>query len=572
MLPSRAAFIRYWLLPACLVVVVRLVHGTNLGYDPSIQLQAAENLLNGRGLIVYSADGGADLASPIKPQVLTYFPAGYSACAALLMAFGCSTAVAVKILGAFATILGWWGWGRLAYAFMRNDLEKSVVWRWIAIAIALITPILGTPPWAGTDIFLWAALPWVLEFVTRAVVSDPRRQIRFDFIAGVISGFSVLLRYEALLLVAYGGLVILCQSIGRASVLWRRILAYGVGLGPFIATQIFINDFASNGPFVAGGLRLHPQSGSLIDTVRMAFLFLTTANYPLVWWLPRRGVQFFTQSGQNAPWLLALTLLALVSIPLALAIKIGYRNISKAMSDIRCAAAGLILAFPLFLWGCAFGGAVYVVVTRYYLPLIPLAVFCAYLFAVRVSNRGGLVGKTVRLIAIGYGLAYFAMTLIGIGLLFVPGGRASDRRLALLGNEQGGPWFSSRPSYTYAPSRQYFVRLLEEHPGTILVTNREHWFYADPHIDQARLHRLEGLRANYITGPAHIVILAADPFPAPDTALYWFRSYGKPIPAPYFDSVPDLHLIRRFPEENIKVLEANVPAGVRIDLKRAAET
>jgi hypothetical protein len=242
------------------------------------------------------------------------------------------------------------------------------------------------------------------------------------------------------------------------------------------------------------------------------------------------------------------------------------------MSDIRCAATGLILAFPIFLWGCAFGRALYVLVTRYYLPLIPLAVFCAFGFAVRTGNREGFLAKGMRILAIGYGIAYFATTLTGIGLLFAPGGRASDRRLALFGNERGGPWFSSKPSYTYAPSRQYVVRQLKEHPGTILVTNREHWFYADPQIDQARLHRLEGFRPTYVTGPAHIVILAADPFPAPDTAIYWFRSWGKPIPAPYFDSVPGLHLTHRFPGENIKVLEADIPAGVRIDLKRPTES
>src|SRR4051812_39511345 len=102
---ARFWFIRFWLLPACVLILVRLVHGTDLAYDPTIQLQAARNLVNGRGLTVYSISGEPDLATPNRLVALTYFPAGYSLCAAALMVFGFSALAALKLLGAAATLL-----------------------------------------------------------------------------------------------------------------------------------------------------------------------------------------------------------------------------------------------------------------------------------------------------------------------------------------------------------------------------------------------------------------------------------------------------------------------------------
>ena len=67
-------------------------------------------------------------------------------------------------------------------------------------------------------------------------------------------------------------------------------------------------------------------------------------------------------------------------------------------------------------------------------------------------------------------------------------------------------------------------------------------------------------------------ILAEESAPSADTALQWYRSWGKAVPAHDFESVPGLHLLRRFPEENIKILEAEIPAGQRIELKHPAQT
>ena len=80
--------------------------------------------------------------------------------------------------------------------------------------------------------------------------------------------------------------------------------------------------------------------------------------------------------------------------------------------------------------------------------------------------------------------------------------------------------------------------------------------------------RFEGLRASYVSGPARILIMAGEsPFEEPVEALY---SLGKIRRVGYFEDFPDLHLLKRFPEEHVKILEARIPDGSRIPLNRRA--
>ena len=226
---------------------------------------------------------------------------------------------------------------------------------------------------------------------------------------------------------------------------------------------------------------------------------------------------------------------------------------------------GLFLAWPLFLWACALGGVQYVGVPRYYIPLIPMALLIAWSLAFPISPTEKRTLHVTQSAATTYVALYFLMAVVSTALFFVPGRAGAGRRALVFGTV--APYrFSLGSEYEFSPARQYVLSLLKQQPDTILVTNRPHWFYADPEIERSRLHRLEHFKSSHVTGPTRILVMVLDPFPTPDTALYWLTSYGKAKPAPYFEPVSDLHLIRRFPDEKIKVLEANIPAGVRIEL------
>jgi hypothetical protein len=46
----------------------------------------------------------------------------------------------------------------------------------------------------------------------------------------------------------------------------------------------------------------------------------------------------------------------------------------------------------------------------------------------------------------------------------------------------------------------------------------------------------------------------------------WYNSNGQHQRADCFERLPGFHLLQRFPEEGLKVLETRVPAGMRVIL------
>jgi hypothetical protein len=148
-------------------------------------------------------------------------------------------------------------------------------------------------------------------------------------------------------------------------------------------------------------------------------------------------------------------------------------------------------------------------------------------------------------------------------------GQGSNERKWLVGTSELHPWPSMKVTYDFSAARSYVLALLKEEPGTVLVTNREQWYFAEPRVDRSRLHSLQHLQASYISGPARILIVAVDPQDVAREGLYWFAEIGKPRRVDYFDRL-DFRLIRRFPEENLRILETRVPDGIRIALDQRA--
>src|ERR1700730_18384428 len=132
-----------WLCSAAVVTLARFFNAADLGELP-IQIQAAQHLLAGKGLSVYSSPGEDDLAQPAGLVRLAHFPAGFWLHAAGLMAMGISLAQLVKLYFAVTTMLGWWGWGNLAYYFFADGLRRNRGWSLAACIIAACTPLLST--------------------------------------------------------------------------------------------------------------------------------------------------------------------------------------------------------------------------------------------------------------------------------------------------------------------------------------------------------------------------------------------------------------------------------------------
>jgi hypothetical protein len=561
------AFLLPWLCSAAAVTVVRLLHAGDLGYDLTWQIQAAQHLVAGEGLTVYTPTSD-DLRDPFTLEILTYFPAGYSLYAAALLAVGANAETLVKILGATATIVGWWGWAKLAFTYMSEGAGRGRAWRLAGYAIAVVSPLLFTIPWGGTDIVLWAAIPWILRLVTRAQSLRAQANLRLDVLAGAITGLCVLMRYASVFLAPFAVLVIAGQFRGM-TLTARRLAAFGAGLMPALAIQGYINYFLASRPPAPAGVFVSQER--LSTATERAWETLTTlsgANNGVLFWLPSR-IQVLWGQAQYQP--LALTLAAaMLVVPALILIARRGAPFSAWCRDIRIVGAALLIAVPLFLWASGiFGEFPLVHVPRYYWPLRPLAICIAFFLAtMQAAEHRTRLGVLLTAASRAYVIAFLLMAAAAVGLLFLPTEHGEFRRRELLGTAQIRPWPSFGLNYEFSSARNLALTIMKAQPDAILITNVEHWFSADPEMDHSRMQRWEPcarLRATHVSGPARVIVLARD-HGGPPEELQWSGPHRLQR-VDCLERLPALRLIQRFPDEQLKVMEARIPQGVRVELK-----
>ena len=480
--PPPLRFLLPWLFSACVVLVSRFVHAADLGYDLTFQFQAAHNLLAGRGLTTFSPTTG-DLADPLTLETLTHFPSGFSLCAAALMALGFGPGTALKIMGAAAMMLGWWGWARLAFAYMEEGWRRNGLWRGVAIAIAILTPLLFTPSWSGTDIILWAALPWVLMLVVRSQARQTGRWLRLDAIAGALTGACVLVRYASLFLAGFVFLAIACQCRLRPALSFRRVIAFAAGFLPFLVVQSYVNFILASQPATPGGVALNSGILSILERGWDGLFHVSMINAPVFFWLSERRIEWLIDGPYQ---LLGLALTAVVFLsPVILAVAKHGRLTSEMWHDVRVVAAGLFVSLSVFLLLFeALGRYDYALDRRHYMPVVPLAVFVAYLLAQAQFRLHSRIFAVIRFTARGYLAAFLIVAVVGALLLMMPGARGQFRRTMLLGTSELHSWPSTRVSYEFSPARDYVLSVMKAAPDALLLTNLPHWFWADPAVDQ----------------------------------------------------------------------------------------
>lgn len=566
--PERE-FLLPWLCSAAIVTVIRLLHAADLGYDLTLQIQAGQNILAGRGLTTYLATA-QNLADPMELVTLTQFPCGYSLFAAALMALGAGPGMVVKVIGAAATMLGWWGWANLAFAYMGEGWQRDAVWKRVGYFIAIVSPLLFTIPWSGTDILLWAALPWVLRLVVRSPESRSQDSLRMDATAGALTGLCLLMRYASLFLAVYAIFLIICQCRLRMALLFRRAMAFGCGLSPALAIQIYVSYFLASRPAAPDGMTL--LNRGILVTLGRAWGgsdHLTPANVSVLFWTPGKILNLFTETGDRS-WALAVTAVVL-ALPALVAVTRNGQKASSVCHPLRIAGAGLFTVVPLFLLACELvDGIPYAVVPRYYWPILPLAVFVAYSLATTDSSgRRQRITGVLRFTGRAYLAGFVMMGCIGIILMPGSGPRSKVRRAQMIGTHELRRWPSFRLTYEFSPARSYVLGLMKAQPGMVFITNREQWFYAEPELDRSRIHQFvpcQTLSATHVTGPARLLVLVQDHRRGP-REFYWYNYSGQPRHVECFDGLPPFSVVQRFPDEGLELLEATVPDGVRVTLK-----
>jgi len=565
---SRNRLAGIWLCSAAIVTLVRVLNAPDPGEFP-IAIQAAQHLVAGNGLTVFSSPGEDDVAQPAKLLTLAHFPTGFSLYAAALIAMGVGLGTLVQLFFAISTLLGWWGWANLAWEFFADGLQRRTrLWRWTAAAIAACTPLLYTIPWRSTDTFLWAAFPWALWLVVRGADPNEKRARLFDFLAGLLCGISFVMRYASVFLAAYLFIVIMCQSGTRLKLLAGRLGIFAAGLLPLVIPQWCFTHFASAPESISDIVTLNGGGAAILNRLREGLPFIPSLNITALWWAPHQVLGLFTRP--RALWLIATTVMGWSLLPFIVARKLGYRDVGTAVRDVRVIASGLFLALSLFVLGwSSVAEYIYALEPRYYLPLIPLFVLVVYQLALPSGNDGSRFQRWISTGSRLYLAAYVLIAVIAVIRFLIPGEFGSASRVRLLGRKSYDVhWPSMKLTYEFYRGRAFVVSQMKARSDTVLVTDHAEWFYAESDIDRSRVRRLKDLEATYVSGPVRLLIVLQDRAPGPLWRVSWWGHYDHRWIADYFQDLPDVRLLREFPDEDIRVVEAVVPEGARVSLRK----
>jgi len=267
------------LLSGCLIVCLRLAAPLELGKDPSFQLEAAYRFAHGQGISVM-AGSGPDLLAEARPQPLTWWPPGYSLIVGIPLAAGLPLVLILKLLYGVTTLAGWWGWWRVSGPGLAGPPEASKALRVAGTLLAVSLPVFLTPAWDGTDIFLWALVPFILMFWNAGLPAKGRNSPLFW--AGVLCGAGVLFRYAAFFLGIWSVLAMLTSSLEWKTAA-RKYLWFLLGFGFVTSLVLLGNQYRSvdggalpgyvsataGGPSLGGNLRRIPE---LLSASSVAFL------------------------------------------------------------------------------------------------------------------------------------------------------------------------------------------------------------------------------------------------------------------------------------------------------------
>lgn len=566
--PTWTMFVRLLWAGVISVALLRFFSATALGNDILLQIQAGQNLLEGKGLKVYEPRGTV-LGQPLALHTLTHFPCGYSLYAALALKLGLSLVMLEKCYGLACTLLGWWGWASLSRPFLENGILQSARGKFVAGCFAVTAPLFFTLPWTGTDIFLWAATPWVCLWLSQAATAESRKiaAIRYAWV-GFACGACFLARYASVVLVVYAALVIVLQSGRRYADLFRHGFVFACALAPALALQLYIDIWGADARATPGGVDPSRNAAMILSGLKTGVQLLPTANYLLFFWLPDRLLKWFVLPGTEAPWLYGFVLL-LFAVPALALRRGGHRSLAAAFGDVRVIAAGLLAAVPLLLFACtALGEYPFISDYRYYRPCIPLIALLAAYFA---GTRLAEAARWQRWFARFNATFFFAMSLSLVGgtfFLLAPNAHGVVQRRKLMADGDLATFPSLGVCFEFPVTRDYIRQRLADDPHLYVLMNFDRWFTADPTVDRARIHpvlRCEFFASQRVTGPLHLLVAVSDRDDRP-LSIHFEHWDGRLLPAPCLEALP-LRFVTRFPQEKMKILEGTLPAGATVVLQ-----
>lgn len=270
----------WWLMmgTALFVVATRCSIAFTIGcFDQAIQLEAAHRLVHGLGLT--SRVFGTfhpDISQPPTANYLTWWPPGLSLLMAALLSLKIPLVLASKALYGSVTLAGWWGWATLLSQLLTSPLRIGIINLPVHWILAIIFPLFYTPIWPGTDLFIWAIIPFIVLLLFQAQSNGYRYYFPTKNIVaiGLLVGCAYTIRYAALLLIPTIFVWLLQREQFQLHRIIRLFSVFILSCLPFLAAIALYNRLASR---TAGGLPPYVETNIIENFTRYAPRLLTSA-------------------------------------------------------------------------------------------------------------------------------------------------------------------------------------------------------------------------------------------------------------------------------------------------------
>jgi hypothetical protein len=540
-----------------LVTGARIIGPFEVRNDQATQLEVANRLAQGYGLTTSNAVPRAPSDISIDPpsRYLTKWPPGLSLLLAPFLYVGLPILASLKIIYATTTLIGWVGWALIASNLIARPVPLSRTRSWIHLLTAALIPFVFTLGWGGTDIFLWAGIPFVLMCLIGINRNQPSLwSIAF---AGVMFGCMVAMRYMSLFL-GLGGMLVLFQvSYPQIKIFLKRFSLFLLSaLSVTLPVAIYLQRHAQSlgGPPVdAEGVLFDPHG--MLNRLKHILMSLTVTSN-LVFGHPMLE-QVLYRYKSDWPFYLAgmVSLLIVLSWPILLR-RGGAASTPRLNNDLALSFSLLPVSLVLFLILVALKTEPYYLqITRYYEPLVLSGFFISYEIAAR-RNTFAIVKNAARVI-----MVVFVLYVCAFLPVLAISGRLDSLTIHVLSfTPSNSPRYLSTsqkidyPSFTLYSKKENTKTKVKQ----LYRENPQALFYAQNYV----LFIYDGFEGGPIPGKT---------FRAFPQAPFWGSAYTtKPVKIFWvlgqetrLDFIPESNrtLVFADPVERTKILVSDFPAG-----------
>jgi hypothetical protein len=396
------------MLAAVFLTMLRLLAPIELWWDESIQLNAANRLANGLGLTTTCSPFPeqidkipSSLLQAPRPQYLNSFPPGYSLLVAGFLLLRIPLVFSLKIIYSILTIAGWLGWAIIASRCLVKPVKLLGFSFPIQIIVAAILPVFYTPGWRGTDLFLWAGVPYLVLMLFYSEL----KSARYLILAGLLLGVEFSIRFAALSLYIFAFCTVAQKNFPKIKEICSKFALFVVSsltlTVPVIIYVIITNII--NGSSGVNQITFRPELyyGLGLSEIFLKILQSASAISSILGLPLQTGLAYQANPSIYLYVLGAFFLLLVFMLPVFLIVSNPRARFKGLDKSLLLTLSFIPLSTVIFLFACnLFGKYDFLGTPRYYVPALLPVIFISYSLATNEIKKSYKFVKVIFLLFI----------------------------------------------------------------------------------------------------------------------------------------------------------------------------